>query len=233
MANGLARGLSRLLMAIAAIAILLVLGTLIPRPLLPAAAAGTATPVTMLLLANPIHTDLALPLTGEIRQRFANLGSHGIAINHPGAAYLLVGWGGRSFYLETPTWSDLKPGPVFRALTLDASVLHIDLAGTRLADDPSARKITLSAEGFERMLRFIETSFVTENGAPVAIDGAAYNEMDAFFEAKGFFNAFLGCNTWTAAALRTAGLRTGLWTPLPQSLALSLDLFNPSGARTD
>ncbi|MDN3719182.1 DUF2459 domain-containing protein [Roseibium salinum] len=30
-----------------------------------------------------------------------------------------------------------------------------------------------------------------------------------FFPAKGGFNAFAGCNVWTARMLREAGLRTG------------------------
>ena len=54
---------------------------------------------------------------------------------------------------------------------------------------------------------------------------ASYGEFDAFFEA-GNFTALLGCNTWAAAALRKAGLQTGWWNPLPQTLGLSLDLHN-------
>lgn len=53
----------------------------------------------------------------------------GIAVNHPAAAYLVFGWGGRSFYTETPTWADLKPMPVLRSLTLDRSVMHVDVTG--------------------------------------------------------------------------------------------------------
>ncbi|MGO8572745.1 TIGR02117 family protein, partial [Rhizobium ruizarguesonis] len=34
------------------------------------------------------------------------------------------------------------------------------------------------------------------------------------------------CNTWTAAALRSAGLRTGIWNPLPQALRLSVAVYN-------
>ena len=52
------------------------------------------------------------------------------------------------------------------------------------------------------MLAFIRASFAESGGAPLHIAGAHYGETDAFFEANGSFNALLGCNTWTAAALR-------------------------------
>jgi uncharacterized protein (TIGR02117 family) len=58
------------------------------------------------------------------------------------------------------------------------------------------------------------------------IPDAAYGQSDRFFEAKGYFNALFGCNTWAAGALCAAGLRTGLWNPLPQTLQLSLALYN-------
>ncbi|WP_318246556.1 DUF2459 domain-containing protein [Rhizobium sp. T1470] len=58
----------------------------------------------------------------------------------------------------------------------------------------------------------------------------SYGENDAFFEAEGYFNAFLGCNTWTATALRQAGLVSGWWTALPWMLRASLWLHNDQAA---
>jgi uncharacterized protein (TIGR02117 family) len=60
--------------------------------------------------------------------------------------------------------------------------------------------------------------------------GKSYGSDDAFFEANGYFNALLGCNTWTAAALRAAGVKTGWWTPLPPLLITSLHLHNDVAA---
>jgi uncharacterized protein (TIGR02117 family) len=65
-----------------------------------------------------------------------------------------------------------------------------------------------------------------QDGGPEKIEDAAYGEYDLFFEANGNFNALAGCNTWTAGALRAAGLQTGWWTPLPITLFYSLRLHN-------
>jgi uncharacterized protein (TIGR02117 family) len=208
--------------------IALVLGTFVPRPLVAPSLAASTDTREILLLSNPIHTDIALPLDDEVRTAFADLIPSGLPIGMPGVEYLVIGWGGRSFYIETPTWGDLKPLPVLRALTLDRSVLHVEVAGPIDRDHPAVRMLTVSAEGRRRMVAAIRNSFQHEHGLPVVVEGAAYGSDDVFFEARGGFNAFVGCNTWTAGMLREAGLTTGWWTPLPLLLGRSLRRINSS-----
>jgi len=217
-----------LLRAFVLVVLLVAAGTFIPRPLWPSvhAANPSATARTILVLSNPIHTDIAIPLDDAIRSRFGFLVEAGVPVGNPGAKYLVVGWGGRSFYLETPRWADLKPMPVLRALTLDKSVMHVDVAGNLRDDDPAITRLRTDDAGLDRMLGFIEASFAHENGKPMPILDTRYGRYDAFYEANGSFNALLGCNTWTARALREAGIRTGTWNPVPQTLAVSLKLYN-------
>ncbi|ARM89647.1 urease-associated protein [Rhizobium sp. CIAT894] len=204
-----------------------VCGTFIPRPLIaPVEASPAAAMHRVLLLSGPIHTDIAIPLDEETRAAFSFLDGTDFPLGHPNAEWLIIGWGGRAFYLETPTWGQLKPLPVLRALTIDRSVLHIDLAGHITEPQPTIAAFDIGDDQMARLRKFISDSFVREAGAVVPIPDAGYGEIDRFFEAKGYFNALFGCNTWTAAALRSAGLRTGLWNPLPQSLRLSLGVYN-------
>lgn len=211
---------------VAALLVSVALGTIIPRPLTSPAAASVGSSSQILLLANPIHTDIALPLDDEVRAAFADLILAGLPIDMPGVEYLIIGWGGRSFYIETPTWGVIRPLPVLKALTVDQSVLHASVAGAIDPSHPAVRPLDVTGEGRTRMIAAIRASFVRDNGAPVPIPGAAYGFDDAFFEAEGSFNAFVGCNTWTASMLRSAGVRTGWWTPLPQLLDLSIDLHH-------
>lgn len=211
---------------LAALLVSLSLGTFVPRPLKSQAEASAGLGSQILLLANPIHTDIALPVDDEVRAAFGDLVPGGLPLDMPGVEYLIIGWGGRSFYIETPTWGDIRPLPVFRALTVDRSVLHVSVAGPIDLQHPSVRKLAITEEGRRRMITEIRGSFVREDGIPLAVPGAAYGLDDAFFEARGAFNALVGCNTWTAAMLRSAGIRTGWWTPMPQLLDLSLDLHH-------
>ncbi|MBX4876503.1 TIGR02117 family protein [Rhizobium bangladeshense] len=200
-------------------------GTFIPRPLIAPVKASSAAH-RVLLLSGPIHTDIAIPLYEETRAAFSFLDDPDFPLSHPNAEWLVVGWGGRAFYLETPTWAEVKPLPVLRALTIDRSVLHLDLAGHIAEPHPAVTAFDIGDHELTRLRRFIADSFVRNAGEIAPIPDAGYGEVDRFFEAKGYFNALFGCNTWTAAALRSAGLRTGFWNPLPQSLRLSVSVYN-------
>ena len=216
-----------LLAVVFAVILAVAIGTFVPRPLFaPEHSVVGADTRRILVLSNPIHTDIAIPLDEETRAAYAFLGASGIPVADPRAQWLVIGWGGRAFYLETPTWADLKPMPVFRALTVDSSVMHVDVAGGMDEAHPSVKPFDLSTGDFRNLSDFIQASFVREAGTVRVIANAGYGDYDRFFEAHGSFNALVGCNTWTARALRAGGLRTGLWNPLPQTLGLSLNLFN-------
>jgi uncharacterized protein (TIGR02117 family) len=212
-----------LVLALAAIA-----GTILPRPLWPVAKAGEAFEQThrILVLSNPIHTDIAIAIDAETLARFPFLAESGMPVAHPNARWLVFGWGGRAFYIETPTWADLKPVPLIKGLTLDRSVIHADVAGEIVEPSDRVRSFEIGDGEYKRLLSYIEASFKPQDGRIAAIPDAAYGQNDRFFEANGWFSAAVGCNTWTAAALREAGLQTGWWNPLPVSLSASLDLYN-------
>lgn len=221
------RVLRRLLAVILIIVGAVAAGAVIPLPLWSQAAEDKGGETRrILVLSNPIHTDIAIPLDADTRAAFAFLERSGVPVAEPGAKWMIVGWGGRAFYLETPTWGDLKPLPVFRALTVDSSVLHVDVTGELDEGHPAVTALEVGAEEFERLQVFIRESFAQAPDAVAAIPDAGYGPYDRFFEAKGAFNALIGCNTWTAQALRASGVRTGLWNPLPQTLTFSLKLFN-------
>lgn len=214
-------------LAVLAVVLLVGLGIIVPRPLWhdePAAKAERSRQI--LVLSNPIHTDIAIPVDGDLLKRFAFLRTAGLDLDNPNLRYLIFGWGGRSFYTETRTWADLKAGPVLKSFGLDRSVIHAELAGDIPPDAPPVMAIDLDAEGLERLKQFILGSFEQAENGPMPLIGSNYGPNDAFFEARGYFNALMGCNTWTAAALRQAGLTSGLWTSLPWMLRLSLRLHN-------
>lgn len=220
------RWLRRIAVAIVLVAALVAFGTLLPRPLFSSQAAAGGERQRILVLSNPIHTDIAVPITDEVRRRFAFLGADGMPVDAANARYLIFGRGGRAFYLETPTWADLKPLPVLKGLTLDGAAMHVDIAGPISEDHPAVQGFDVEGAGFERMLDFMRDGFADDAEGPIPIEGFSYGNYDRFYEADGVFNALLGCNTWTAEALRQAGLRTGWWNPLPATLRVSLDLYN-------
>lgn len=215
------------LYVVLAIVLLVGLGIVVPRPLWhDGPAVRTERSQQILMLSNPIHTDIAIPVDADLLSRFAFLRPAGLDLDNPNLRYLIFGWGGRSFYTETRTWADLKAGPVLKSFALDRSVIHAELAGDIPLDAPAVTAINLDAAGLERLKQFILGSFDRFDSGPISLPGSSYGPNDAFFEARGYFNALMGCNTWTAAALRQAGLTSGIWTSLPWMLRMSLRLHN-------
>jgi uncharacterized protein (TIGR02117 family) len=225
-AGGLRRLLAELLgLALAALGAV-ALGAAVPRGPATGAPPGSE---RVLLLAGPIHTDLALPLDARTRARFGFVAEAGVPLDHPSARWLVVGWGGRAFYLGTRTWADLRPGPVARALTLDRAALHVDVLGAVAVPQDGVLALDLDPAARERLEATLLAAFARDGaGRPVPIAEPGYGPTDRFFEALGRFNLLAGCNTWTATALRSAGLRTGAWTPLPRPLLGSVARLNPA-----
>jgi uncharacterized protein (TIGR02117 family) len=222
------RWLGRLLIGALALAALAIVATFVPRPLFPVAVSGSGS-VEIFVVANPIHSDIIIPFDDDARRAFAFLrAGHGADwFDNPNVRFVSFGWGGRAFYIETPTWDRLQAVPLFKGLTLDNATMHVEPLGEILPGNPNVTPLTISAEGMASLSKEIRASFTPgPDQAPMLIAGKSYGAFDDFYEATGHFNALLGCNTWTARMLRAAGLRTGLWNPLPQSLRLSLKLYN-------
>lgn len=211
-------------MAVMGLAVLLSAGTLVPRPLFDGAAGSVAPSVRLLLLSSSIHTDIAVPVEAVRGGSFAFLRAAGLPVDSPDARWVSFGWGGRAFYTRTPQISDIELGPLLKALTIDDSVMRVQVLGSIDEDHGAVSGFVVSAEGLRRMLAFVRGSLAARTPVPLA--DAGYDGNDAFFEAIGRFNALVGCNTWTGAALRQAGLQTGWWTPLPQMLVASMVIYN-------
>ncbi|MBV9929375.1 MAG: TIGR02117 family protein [Alphaproteobacteria bacterium] len=138
--------------------------------------------------------------------------------------YVAIGYGNREVYLNTPTWADLKPADALAAaFGTGSSLLHAD-HDDRPQPGPAQRPITLSRDEYRRLVAYIRASFRYDaQGRTISVAGRGYGASDAFYEAAGTYTALRTCNEWTGGALRAAGVRTGLWTPLSASVMWRLD----------
>jgi uncharacterized protein (TIGR02117 family) len=133
--------------------------------------------------------------------------------------YLAIGYGNRDFYLNTPAWRDLT---VKRALGAafgnGRTLMHVD---HERDPQPSAdeRPIILTEREYGRLVAFIQASFDRgPDGKTLPLRGRGYGPSDVFYEARGSYNAFYTCNEWAGEALRTAGVKVGIWTPVTQAI---------------
>lgn len=171
--------------------------------------------ITIYILTNGVHTDLVLPIkTEEVNwNQFVDV--HHTKGKDTTANYVAFGWGDKGFYLETPTWADLKVSTAFRAaFALSTSAIHATFY-TRLRETESCIKIQLSNEQYKLLVQYIKDSFAqTVDGKTIHIGtDVSYGSDDAFYEATGSYNLFHTCNTWANNGLKACEQKACLWTP--------------------
>ena len=94
--------------------------------------------------------------------------------------------------------------------------MRVDVVGT-LSRDLPVRHLLLTDRQYAALLAAISESFAGTTPLPQK----GFGETDLFYPAVGRFYLGRTCNVWVGNMLRAAGLRFGLWTPLPVSVSLS------------
>ena len=181
--------------------------------------------VTIFVRTNGVHTWIVVPkVTPEMDWRPLVPGEHLRDPRWGRGNYVALGYGNRTFYLETPTWGDLTMKNAFlAAFGQGRSLMHAD-HDFDPKPAPDQRPITLTHAQYRRLVDFARASFQRDsNGRTIPLTGRGYGGGDMFYEAVGPYSAVYTCNSWTGAALRHAGVRTGVWTPLSQSIMWRLD----------
>jgi uncharacterized protein (TIGR02117 family) len=176
--------------------------------------------VTIFVRTNGVHTWILVPkVTPEMDWRPLVPGAHLKDPRWGEGNYVALGYGNRTFYLETPTWGDLTMRNAFlAAFGRGRSLMHAD-HDFDPRPSPAQRPITLSHEEYRRLVAFARGSFQYDpQGRTMPLIGRGYGASDMFYEAVGPYSAVYTCNSWTGRALREAGVKTGVWTPLSQSI---------------
>ena len=206
--------------ALALYAVLATILAVIPGRTVPIDGTGA---VEIRLVHSPIHYDFLLPLNDVTRAAFGFTAAEGVPIDHPAATWLLVGWGAEDFYTRTGSAGDLSLRATVKGAIGDASVLRFDAWGP-LPAGFDTRPLTLSDAQFEALVAAIKADLVTPE-TPIAVATNGLSDTDGFYRATDRFHLFRTCNTWISRKLRQAGVRMGVWTPVPWSVSLSYSLW--------
>ena len=162
---------------------------------------GGGPAVAVYLVAHDKHSGIA------IRRADIPAGLWPESRDFPQAEYLEVGWGDRDYYYGR----NQGPGGKLRAALWpnNPSVLHVvGVRGSLPQNFPASEiiEITLSRDGFDRLIRYIHDAYDRAGAPPVAPLGPGLYGDGRFYPARESFNLFRTCNVWTARGLRDAGL---------------------------
>jgi uncharacterized protein (TIGR02117 family) len=169
--------------------------------------------VEIYILTNGVHTDLVLPMSNPFKTWSQFIDPSATKEGDGDVQYAAFGWGDKGFYLDTPTWADLKFSTAFKAMFfLSTSAMHVTYY-KELKESESCKRIIISMAHYRKLVTYIENSFSKDSsGRPELLQNAAYGSNDSFYDARGTYNLFFTCNTWANEGLKSAGQKACLWT---------------------
>ena len=174
--------------------------------------------IEIFVFSGEFHSDLILPMKNEIVDWSSHFEKSGFQSAPGWATHVSLGWGDRDFYLHTPSWKDLKISTAVNALVLPSeTVMHVSHEA-RPTENFSVRGVKISTEQYKRLVKFVSNSFaVDDKGDFQKIPDAGYHQYDAFYKGAGKYHGFKTCNCWVGQAIKSAGIKTGWFTPLPKT----------------
>lgn len=190
-------------------------GYFIPFIEVPAEKTNEPKTVDIYLFTNGVHTDLVVPVKNEQYDWSKTIPFKNTHSRKTDFRYLAVGWGDKGFYLDTPTWADLKFSTAFKAaFWLSESAMHCTFYKT-MTEGKDCVKITITKTEYQNLINYINAKFDhDENGNVQWIKtNAVYGNNDAFYDAQGKYSFLNTCNTWANSGLKAAGQKSALWSP--------------------
>lgn len=169
--------------------------------------------VTIWIEDNGVHTGIVMPKQAAGIDWRGDFPARDLADPRYGAhGYVAIGWGERQFFLGTPTWWDIRPSTILRAaIGSDETLLHVEHVARPLPSE-HVRPVVLTPDEYQRLVDVIRASRAAGTTLP------GYAGYDAFYPARGRYDALNTCNSWTGDRLADAGVRIGWWTPFSASV---------------
>ena len=143
--------------------------------------------------------------------------------------YLEFGWGAREFYMASEGTLGLALEAVLWPSPAVLHVVRFDGPVQQFFRQREIVEILVSDRGFQRLAAFIGDAYAKDGSGRTTVVGRGQYANSRFYAAREKYSLLKTCNTWTARALRSAGL------PITSLYAVSagnvMDQTRPLGRR--
>ena len=177
--------------------------------------------------SNGVHTDVCLPVHTKVMNwnKFIPAEPYGESGGHE---FIAIGWGDKGFFLDTPTWAELKVSTALNAAFLPSAtamhVMYCEEPNEGVDENGHTKiKVHLSKRQYRLLIKYVKSTFKTSNGKVDLIPNRGYSEADNFYEANDSYHMYRTCNRWTNCALKAAHVRTGFFALFPDGILNHLE----------
>jgi uncharacterized protein (TIGR02117 family) len=175
----------------------------------------TAGTIAVWTSSNGTHTDIIVPVKTSQMDWRTFVSPIDTRAADSSLQYVSFGWGDKTFFLNTPNWSDLKVSTALNAaLGLGEGAMHVTYTNN-LEYNPTWKKMMLNEAQYQSLITYIRSGFTrTDMGVVVIPTEARYGNNDAFYASNFTYSLFYTCNTWTHNGLAAADQAHCPWTVL-------------------
>ena len=127
-------------------------------PYIPVQAEATPEPkvVKAFIKTNGVHTDLVVPVKTDYFDWSKKFPFENTISKRTDFQYLGIGWGDKGFYLDTPTWADLKFSTAFEAaFWLGDAAVHATYYD-EMKDNDSVKSFVMTERQYQNLIKFVE-----------------------------------------------------------------------------
>jgi uncharacterized protein (TIGR02117 family) len=178
--------------------------------------------VAIYAISNGFHVNLYLPAKHPEKNWLALFGREDNPDNP--YEYVFFGWGDRLFFRHVPTWEKLDYGIALKAglWPTRAGIYAGFITYLPRLKDREGAKIMISDAQYSRLCDFIEPYIILDRrGKPIPLE-VNYSSLEDYYLANGRYTLLHTCNNWANLALKYAGVRSCLWSPMEAQLIGSL-----------
>ncbi|MFN3452509.1 MAG: TIGR02117 family protein [Sphingorhabdus sp.] len=170
--------------------------------------------VSLFVETNGVHVSIVVPITHNGHDLSDLIKPQDISDPDLYGTHVAIGWGHGGVYRNAETWSGVKLRDVASAVVgSDDTVLHVYHLTNPQPTRYRARFQVTEAQ-YRKIIEGVRATFAL-NAAGQSEAQPAYGADNVFYRAHGRYSAVNTCNEWTASILRKAGVKVGLWTPMP------------------
>lgn len=163
---------------------------------------------------NDVHVSLIVPMSAAGEDLSDLVRPEHLTNRDLYGTHAMIGWGHGRVYRNARTWGDVKSGDISSAIVGSSfTTLHIyHLINPQVL--PHRKTLRVTPQQYRIIILQMRATFrLNERGE--SISHPAYAADNLFYDSRGHYSAINTCNSWTGDILRKAGVRIGVWTPLP------------------